>query len=86
MSVSSELIAPAGSFFSGDEKKISVILNLWPGTVSVILGTIGLLISLFIVFEIIPKRLRFTFILSGLFGGIFGFILWMNILGPRLLP
>jgi hypothetical protein len=86
MSVSSELIAPAGSFFGGDEKNISLILNLWPGTVSVVLGIIGLLISSFIVFEIIPKKLRFTFILSGLLGGTCGFILWMNILGPGLLP
>ncbi len=85
-STASELLGPAGSYFGGDEKLISVLLNLWPGTISIILAVIGLIISLFIVFEIIPKKLRLTFILSGLTGGIFGFILWMNLLGPELLP
>lgn len=86
MSIGSELIKSDGSYFGGDEKKISELLNLWNGTVSCALGIIGLLISVFIVFRIVPKYLRLTFIAGGLLGGIFGFILWMNILGPKLLP
>lgn len=80
-----EIISPNGSYFGGDEKSISEILNLWQGTISIILGVIGLAISLFIVFRIIPYRLRLTFILSGLTGGIIGFILWMDILGPKII-
>lgn len=85
-SVGGGFVSPVGSYFGGDERYISVTLNLWPGTVSIILAVIGLLISLFIIFEIVPERLRLTFILSGLIGGISGFILWMNLIGPKILP
>ncbi len=84
--VGSAIISPKGDFFGGDEKYISLGLNLWEGTVPIILGIVGLIISLFVIFKIIPYRIRFTFILSGLLGGILGFILWMNILGPIILP
>ncbi|MDP2721917.1 MAG: hypothetical protein Q8O72_04090 [Bacteroidales bacterium] len=86
MSVVSEIIFPNGSYFGGDEQNISYYLNLWEGTISIILGIAGLAISLFVIFKIVPNRLRLTFILSGLLGGIIGFILWMNILGPIVLP
>jgi hypothetical protein len=86
ISLGSEVISPNGNFFGGDEKKISEMLDLWQGTVSIGLGLIGLVVSLFIIFWIIPLKIRQTFILSGLIGGILGFILWMNIVGPRLIP
>lgn len=86
MSISSEIISPNGSYFGGDEKNISDIFNLWSGTISVILGIIGIVVSIFIVFKVVPKKLRLTFILSGFIGGIVGFILWMDILGPKILP
>ncbi|MBZ9632637.1 hypothetical protein LB465_17805 [Salegentibacter sp. LM13S] len=85
-SVGSEITSPVGSYFGGDEKFISFGLNLWEGTIPIILGFFGLLISLFVIFKIIPNRLRLTFILSGLIGGIIGFILWMDIIGPKILP
>jgi len=86
MSVSTEIISPNGSYFGGDEKRISIILNLWSGTFSVILGAIGFAVAVFIIFKIIPQKLRLSFIISGLIGGIFGYILWLNILGPKILP
>lgn len=86
MSVAFEIISPNGSYFSGDESNISFLLNLWDGTIPIILGTIGLFISVFVIFRIIPNRLRLTFIASGFLGGILGFILWMYVLGPKLLP
>jgi len=85
-SIGSELVNPEGSYFGGDEKKISELLNVWNGTVSCILGIVGLVISLYIIFRIVPKQLRLTFIIGGFLGGLSGFILWMNILGPKLLP
>jgi len=85
-SISSEIISPNGRWFGGDEYYISKELNLWSGTIPIILGTIGLIISIYIIFNIVPKKLRLTFMLSGLIGGISGFILWMNIIGPRVLP
>ncbi|WP_445159399.1 hypothetical protein [Mesohalobacter salilacus] len=85
-SFASELISPSGKWFGGDEYYISNDLNLWSGTIPIILGVIGLLVSVYIVFKIVPKNLRLTFILSGLLGGISGFIIWMNIIGPKILP
>lgn len=86
MSFVSEVISPNGSYFGGDEYRISEILNLWIGTVSVVLGFVGLVVSLFIVFWVVPKKIRPTFILSGLIGGTLGFVLWMNVVGPKLIP
>lgn len=85
-SLSNELISSNGRWFGGDEYYISKGLNLWSGTIPLILGATGLLISVYIVFKIVPKSLRLTFILSGLIGGVSGFILWMNIIGPKVLP
>ncbi len=81
-----EIISPNGRWFGGDEYYISKDLNLWSGTIPILLGVIGLFVSGYIVFKIVPKNLRLTFILSGLIGGISGFILWMNIIGPKILP
>jgi hypothetical protein len=85
-SIGSELISPNGKWFGGDEYYISKDLNLWSGTIPIFLGAIGLLISVYIVFNIVPKNLRLTFISSGLIGGISGFIIWMYIIGPKILP
>jgi hypothetical protein len=85
-SIFGEIISPDGNWFGGDELLISQGLHLWSGTVPIILATLGLIISVHIVFRIIPKKIRLTFILSGLIGGISGFILWMNLIGPKILP
>lgn len=86
MSVSQEIISPNGTWFGGDEKKISQGLELWPGTFSILLGILGLILSIFVIFKIIPNKIRLTFILSGFIGGTVGFILWMNMIGPKLIP
>jgi hypothetical protein len=85
-SIGGELISPNGTWFGGDELHISQSLNLWSGTIPLILATIGTVIAIYVVFRIIPKKIRLTFILSGCIGGIAGFILWMNIIGPKILP
>jgi hypothetical protein len=85
-SIGAELISPNGSWFDGDELLISEDLNLWPVTIPLILATIGTVIAIYVVFKIIPKKIRLTFILSGCIGGIAGFILWMDIIGPKILP
>ena len=85
-SIGGELMSPNGTWFGGDELHISQGLNLWNGTIPIALATIGLTISLYVIFRILPNKIRLTFILSGFIGGISGFILWMNIIGPKLLP
>lgn len=86
MFVGNEIMSPNGNYFGGDEKIISEFLKLGSGTFSIILGIIGFAVSLIVILRFVPNRLRLTFILSGLIGGILGYILWMNILGPKLLP
>lgn len=86
MSITRELISPDGTWFGGDELHISQGLNLWPGTIPIIMGVLGMAISIYVVFVIVPKNLRLTLIISGLMGGINGFALWMNGIGPVLLP
>jgi len=81
-----EIIKPNGSYFGGDEKYISEVLNLPIGTTSITLGIVGVLIATFVVFKIVPNKLRLTFMLSGFLGGISGYYLWMKIIGPIVLP
>lgn len=70
----------------GDESRVSLQLG-WPAfTIDVITGFVGFVIISIVVFKFIPLAQRFTFILSGLIGGIVGYILWMEILGPEILP
>jgi hypothetical protein len=85
-SIGEELMSPNGTWFGGDELYISQGLNLWNGTISIVLATIGITISLYVIFRILPKKIRLTFIISGFIGGISGFVLWMNIIGPKILP
>lgn len=84
--IGGELISPNENWFGGDELHISEKLNLWSGTIPIILATLGIAVAIYVVFKIIPKKIRLTFILSGIIGGITGFILWMNIIGPKILP
>lgn len=85
------LISVAGGFFSGryfggDEFNISQLLELPGGAIPIISGILGMMLSAYTVFKWVPKNKRFTFILGGFAGGISGFVLWMYILGPVLLP
>ncbi len=72
--------------FSGDEFILSRSLfnNQW--LIPVMMGAIGLIISVYLVFEIIPAKYRITFIISGFIGGIFGYIIWFRWFGEIILP
>ena len=85
-SIGGELISPNGNWFGGDELYISQELNLWSGTISLILATLGVIVAIYVIFIIIPIKNRRTFILSGIIGGISGFSLWMYLIGPKILP
>ncbi len=86
VTVSSGIITGNNRFFGGDEARLSLMLKLAVGTIPVILFLAGILVSAFIVLRIVPKEKRFTFILGGSTGGISGYVLWMGILGPIILP
>lgn len=69
-----------------DETKLALDLQLWPATISVVSGLVGLGVLVFITLRVIPSSQRLTFIGSGLVGGTLGFCLWLVWLGPQLMP
>ncbi len=72
-------------YFYGDEAKIATLLNLQEGTLLLPLGIIGFGI-LFLTIKAIPNRLRHTFVLAVMVGSAIGYLLWMKLLGPLVLP
>lgn len=69
-----------------DEVKMAQYLELPLMLPAVILGILGLLVLIYVTFFKIPIDKRFTFIISGIMGSVCGFVLWMDILGPILMP
>lgn len=70
----------------GDEFKLSDYFELNPWVVPAIGFIIGATISLYVIFRVIPLKYRFSFILAGLVGGVLGFLIWFEGLGPLLFP
>ncbi|MEM6686220.1 MAG: hypothetical protein AAF617_10590 [Bacteroidota bacterium] len=69
-------------YFGGDEFRISAYLGLNQWTIPILTAILGFIIASFVIFMIVPKQYRFTFILAGFTGSIVGFISWFNYLGP----
>ena len=74
------------SNFIADEFVISRLLNLNEWIIPSVLMVLAVLISTYIIFKIVPFKLRFSFIISGLIGGSLGFTIWFGFLGTLLLP
>lgn len=72
--------------FYGDEFRISSAWGLNQWVVPIITMLIGIAISMYIIFKIVPLKYRFTFIVSGFIGGILGFGIWFGFLGELLFP
>ncbi len=72
--------------FSGDEFYLSYYLNTRNFTVPFFTALVGLIICSIVVFKFVPLAQRKIFIAAGFVGGISGYILWMHILGPWLMP
>lgn len=76
-----------GSVISNaDEVKIAEYLSLPNLSLSFVSALIAILGLTHIFFTFIPTKQKFTFVISGLFGGLFGFYLWFTLLGPVLMP
>jgi hypothetical protein len=70
----------------GDEIKMARYLELPKGSILLTTALIGASVLLIVIFKFIPKNVRLTFIISGLFGGISGYILWLEIFGKIIMP
>lgn len=78
------LIFYSKSNFYSDEFIISIFLEFNEWAIPIVTMIIGLFISCYVIFKIIPKIYRFSFIISGLIGGLAGFALWFGFLGKIL--
>jgi hypothetical protein len=72
--------------FYGDEFILAQHFRLPIFTIQIITAVIGFIICSIVTFKFVPSTQRKIFIAAGLVGGVIGYILWMHILGPILLP
>lgn len=70
----------------GDETKLALDLGIHVWSIQLATALIGLAVLGYIVFKILPKKVVFTFLLSGLFGGVAGYYLWLIKYGPLIFP
>jgi hypothetical protein len=72
--------------FYSDEVGLASYLG-WPfWSILGIAAVFGIAILAFVVFKIVPPRQRLTFLVAGLLGGVFGYLFWLEWVGPVLLP
>jgi hypothetical protein len=70
----------------GDEIKLGMHLHI-PGWIIISTTAItGIIILFIVIFRFIPKTQRLTFIISGLIGGIAGYVIWIGWLGKIMMP
>lgn len=69
-----------------DETRLAYYLQIPTWTISVITAIMGLAVLAIVFLKFIPLQHRFTFLVSGLIGGVSGYILWLHLLGPVLMP
>jgi hypothetical protein len=81
-----------GYFTSGefshrsDEIRLAVYMNLPDWSISIFTAVISLLAFYWVFSKFIPRNSHITFLLSGIVGGIAGYIIWLFIAGPVLMP
>lgn len=69
-----------------DEIRLARYLKIPIWTITSFTALIGLIVLTIIFFKFIPNQKRLTFIFSGLFGGLLGYVIWLQGVGPILMP
>jgi len=72
--------------FGGDEAFLSESNGLYSGTFPIIFGILGLLICCYLTLVLLAKNERLNFFIATAFGFPSGYLIWMDWLGPMLLP
>lgn len=72
--------------FRNDEVKIAEYFGCHFTFVTIVTALVALIIGVVITFKFVPLMQRKTFIAAGFAGGVAGYILWLYILGPIILP
>lgn len=70
----------------GDEIKLATTFGFPFWFLAVITGLLGFVVLAVVLFKFVPSPQRLTFIAAGLVGGVAGYIIWLDWLGPILLP
>lgn len=70
----------------GDEDKLAALYQLNPLYIYAPLFIVSSIIIAFVVFKVIPKDNMKPFLLGGALGCSAGWILWMHLIGPVILP
>jgi hypothetical protein len=70
----------------GDEIRLARYLNLPDWSITVFTAVISLLAFYWVLSKFIPRNSRVAFLLSGIVGGIAGYIIWLFVAGPVLMP
>lgn len=70
----------------GDEIRLSRYLHWSDWSLISATALIGALILAYVVFRIVPKPQRVTFLASGLVGGVLGYLLWLVYFGKMIMP
>lgn len=70
----------------GDEIKLAKYLDLPSWSIILPTAVIGFMVLAIVIFKFISMHQRFTFIISGLIGGIVGFVFWLEIFGKIIMP
>lgn len=70
----------------GDEDKIANYWQIDANVFYVFILIIFTSILTYLIFKLMPKSQRMTFIISGFIGGAIGWFLWMDVVGPIVLP
>jgi hypothetical protein len=71
---------------NGDEVQLTLYLDLPGWLLMVVTALAGFIVLAIVLFKFIPKKQRFTFILSGLIGGILGYLFWLTYFGKIIMP
>ena len=75
-----------GKYFYGDEYFLSKLLNLPSGVFSIATSLIALGVFLKICYDLFKHNLLVEFLSAGLIGGVLGYYMWFEKLGPNILP
>ena len=69
-----------------DEVKLALHLGIPEWSIIFPTAILGFVITIYVIFGYIPIKQRFTFIVSGLIGGVLGFYLWLVLFGKIIMP
>jgi hypothetical protein len=70
----------------GDEFRLALYLHWHPWSVQVACGIVSVSVAAVVIFRYVPLRQRAEFIAAALAGGVCGYVLWLELLGPVLMP